>query len=71
MLESSPTGSTRACSTPILSQLACAMTAISLASVGASAAFSMWWADAVAALGVAVIMLREGWRRLRLARSAA
>jgi divalent metal cation (Fe/Co/Zn/Cd) transporter len=37
---------------------------ISLASLAASLALGLWWTDAVAALVVGAIVLREGWRSL-------
>ncbi|MDQ2933441.1 MAG: cation transporter [Chloroflexota bacterium] len=39
---------------------------ISLVSVAATDAFGFWWADAVAALIVGAIVLREGWSSLAL-----
>jgi len=51
----------------ILTAVAAILAAISLASVAAIQAFGLWWADAIAALIVAVIVLREGWNSLTLA----
>ena len=48
----------------ILTGVAALLAAISLASLAASEAFGLWWADAVAALVVGAIVLREGWRSL-------
>jgi divalent metal cation (Fe/Co/Zn/Cd) transporter len=49
----------------ILTAVAAALAVISLASLAASATLGLWWADAVAALIVAVIVVREGWSSLR------
>jgi divalent metal cation (Fe/Co/Zn/Cd) transporter len=54
----------------ILTAVAALLAAITLVSLAASSAFGLWWADAVAALVLATIVLREGWASLRLARSA-
>ena len=51
----------------ILTAVAAVLAAISLASLAASQAFGLWWADAIAALIVGVIVLREGWSSLNLA----
>jgi divalent metal cation (Fe/Co/Zn/Cd) transporter len=48
----------------ILTAVAALLAVISLASLGASQAFGLWWADAIAAVVVAAIVLREGWRSL-------
>ena len=48
----------------ILTAVAALLAVISLASLAASQAFGLWWADAVAALVVGAIILREGWRSL-------
>jgi divalent metal cation (Fe/Co/Zn/Cd) transporter len=48
----------------ILTAVAALLAVISLISLGASQAFGFWWADAAAALAVATIVLREGWRSL-------
>lgn len=54
----------------ILTAVAAVLALITLTSLGASV-FGLWWADAVGAIVVAVIVLREGWFSLRLARSVA
>jgi divalent metal cation (Fe/Co/Zn/Cd) transporter len=51
----------------ILTAVAAILAAISLASLAVSKAFGWWWADAIAALIVAVIVLREGWSSINLA----
>ena len=51
----------------ILTAVAAILAAISLVSLAASQAFGLWWADAIAALVVAAIVLREGWSSLNLA----
>lgn len=51
----------------ILTAVAAILAMISLASLAATAAFGLWWADAIAALVVGVIVLREGWSSLGLA----
>ena len=53
----------------ILTAVAAVLAAISLASLAASNVLGLWWADAVAALIVGAILLREGWQSLRVARS--
>ena len=55
----------------ILTAAAALLAAISLASLAATDAFGFWWADAVAALIVAVILAREGWSSFALSRSPA
>ena len=45
----------------ILTAVAALLAVISLASLAASQAFGLWWADAIAALVVAAIVIREGW----------
>ncbi len=50
----------------ILTAVAAVLAAISLASLAASQAFGFWWADAIAALFVAAIVVREGWVSLGL-----
>jgi len=55
----------------ILTAVAAVLAAISLASLAASSLFGLWWADAVGAIVVAVIVVREGWSSLRLPRSVA
>ncbi len=52
----------------LLTAVAALLAVISLASLAASKAFGFWWADAVAALIVAVIVLREGWSSFALSR---
>lgn len=51
----------------ILTAVAAILAVISLASLAASQAFGLWWADAIAALIVGVIVLREGWSSFNLA----
>jgi divalent metal cation (Fe/Co/Zn/Cd) transporter len=51
----------------ILTAVAAILAAISLASLAATQAFGLWWADAIAAIVVGVIILREGWSSLNLA----
>jgi divalent metal cation (Fe/Co/Zn/Cd) transporter len=51
----------------ILTTVAAILAGISLASLAATQAFGLWWADAIAALIVGVIVLREGWSSLNLA----
>ena len=51
----------------ILTAVAAVLAAISLASLAAAQALGLWWADAIAALIVGVIVLREGWSSLGLA----
>jgi divalent metal cation (Fe/Co/Zn/Cd) transporter len=52
----------------VLTGVAALLAAISLGSLAASGTLGLWWADAIAALIVAVILLREGWSSLALAR---
>jgi divalent metal cation (Fe/Co/Zn/Cd) transporter len=52
-------GSLRADS--VLTAVAAVLAAINLASLALSHLLGFWWADAVAALVVALILLREGW----------
>jgi divalent metal cation (Fe/Co/Zn/Cd) transporter len=54
----------------ILTAVAAVLAIISLASLAASGVLGLWWADAVAALIAAVIVLREGWSSLRAAVTA-
>jgi divalent metal cation (Fe/Co/Zn/Cd) transporter len=54
----------------ILTAVAAVLAAISLASLAASQALGLWWADAVAALVVSVIVLREGWSSLGVTATA-
>jgi divalent metal cation (Fe/Co/Zn/Cd) transporter len=49
-----------------LTGAAALLAAISLASIVATDAFGLWWADAAAALLVSVLLLREGWASLAL-----
>ena len=49
----------------ILTAVAAILALISLASLAAYEALGLWWADAVAALIVSVIVVREGWQSLR------
>ena len=49
----------------ILTAVAAVLALISLVSLAASDALGLWWADAVAALVVGVIVVREGWSSLR------
>ena len=51
----------------ILTAVAAILAGISLASLAASQALGLWWADSTAALIVAAIVLREGWSSLNLA----
>ncbi len=53
----------------ILTAAAALLAAISLGSLAATDVFGLWWADAVAALVVGAILLREGWSSLALSRS--
>jgi len=53
----------------ILTAVAASLAAISLVSLAASDALGLWWADAIAALVVAAIIVREGARSLRASRS--
>jgi divalent metal cation (Fe/Co/Zn/Cd) transporter len=52
----------------VLTGAAAVLAAISLASIGATRAFGFWWADAVAALLVSLIVAREGWASFRVSR---
>ena len=54
----------------ILTAVAGALALISLLSIVASEAVELWWADAVAALVVAAIIIREGAGSLIAARVA-
>jgi divalent metal cation (Fe/Co/Zn/Cd) transporter len=54
----------------ILTAVAALLAAISLISLAATETFGLWWADAIAALIVGVIVLREGWSSLRASESA-
>ena len=53
----------------ILTGVAALLALISLVSLAAAEAFGLWWADAVGALVVAAIVLREGWGSLALRRA--
>ena len=53
----------------VLTAVAAVLALITLASLVLSSVFGLWWADAVAALIVAAIVVREGWGSLTLARS--
>ena len=53
----------------ILTAVAASLAAISLASLAASDALGLWWADAIAALVVAAIIVREGSGSLRASRA--
>jgi divalent metal cation (Fe/Co/Zn/Cd) transporter len=53
----------------VLTAVAALLAAISLTSIAAVQAFGFWWADAAAALVVAVVVVREGWSSLRASRS--
>jgi len=55
----------------VLTGVAGVLAIIGLASIVATQALGLWWADAVAALILAVIVLREGWSSFNLSRSAA
>lgn len=55
----------------VLTGVAGVLAIIGLASIVATQALGLWWADAVAALILAVIVLREGWSSFGLSRSAA
>jgi divalent metal cation (Fe/Co/Zn/Cd) transporter len=49
----------------ILTAVAASLAVISLVSLVATQAFGFWWADAIAALVVSTIIVREGWSSLR------
>jgi divalent metal cation (Fe/Co/Zn/Cd) transporter len=51
----------------LLTAVAALLAGFSLVSLALSDAFGFWWADSIAALLVAAIILREGWGSLRLA----
>jgi divalent metal cation (Fe/Co/Zn/Cd) transporter len=53
----------------VLTAAAAGLAAIGLASIGATRAFGFWWADAVAALIVSVIVAREGWASFRVSQA--
>lgn len=52
----------------ILTAVAALLALISLASLVASQALGFWWADAIAGLVVAAIVLREGWGSFAMSR---
>ena len=52
----------------VLTAIAAALAAISLVGLGATSRFGWWWADAVAALMLAAVMLREGAKSLAMSR---
>jgi len=52
----------------LLTGVAALLALISLASLVASQTLGLWWADAVAGLIVAVIILREGWSSFVISR---
>jgi divalent metal cation (Fe/Co/Zn/Cd) transporter len=54
----------------ILTAVAAVLAVISLASEAVANAVDWWWADAVGAIIVAAVVLREGWASLALARKA-
>ena len=54
----------------ILTAVAALLALISLVSLAASDALGLWWADAVAAMVVSVIVVREGWSSLRATATA-
>ncbi len=54
----------------ILTAVAALLALISLVSLAASDALGLWWADAVAALVVSAIVVREGWSSLRATATA-
>ncbi len=62
-----PSGSGALRADSILTAVAAILAAISLSSLVASRALGLWWPDAIAALIVGVIVLREGWSSLNLA----
>lgn len=53
----------------VLTAVAALLAAIGLVSLAASDTLGLWWADAAAALVVAMILVREGWGSLTLSRS--
>jgi divalent metal cation (Fe/Co/Zn/Cd) transporter len=52
----------------ILSLAGAALAAVTLASLALNAALGWWWSDAVAALIIAGVLLREGWKTSRTRR---
>jgi divalent metal cation (Fe/Co/Zn/Cd) transporter len=55
----------------ILTAVAAFLAVISLVSLVAAQAFGFWWADAIAALVVSVIIVREGWSSLQASEAVA
>jgi divalent metal cation (Fe/Co/Zn/Cd) transporter len=53
----------------LLTAVGAGLAVIGLASIALSEGLGFWWADAVAALILAVIVVREGWSSFRLSRS--
>jgi divalent metal cation (Fe/Co/Zn/Cd) transporter len=53
-----------------LTAAAAVLACVSLAGVVASTLLGMWWADAVGALIIAVVLAREGWTSVRLSEGA-
>jgi divalent metal cation (Fe/Co/Zn/Cd) transporter len=53
----------------ILTGVAALLAVISLSSLAAADLLGLWWADAVAALIVAMIVMREGWGSFAISRS--
>jgi divalent metal cation (Fe/Co/Zn/Cd) transporter len=51
----------------ILTAVAALLAAVSLLSLAAGSLFGLWWADAIAAVVVAVVLVREGWSSFRVA----
>ena len=51
----------------ILTAIAALLAAISLVGLGLSEVFGVWWGDAVGALLVALVLVREGWASARAA----
>jgi divalent metal cation (Fe/Co/Zn/Cd) transporter len=55
----------------VLTAVAALLAVISLASLAATDVFGFWWADAAAALVVGLVVFREGWSSLAIARAPA
>ena len=53
----------------VLTAVAALLALISLTSLAAAEGLGLWWSDAIAAVFVAVVVLREGWASLSLSRS--
>ena len=53
----------------VLTAVAALLALISLVSLAVSDMFGLWWADALAALIVSAVLVREGWGSLRMAES--